>query len=229
VRMLTDTDMERLRGQFGQLASPVELVMFTQTTECEFCAGTRDLVEQVASASDKVEAVIYDFIADGDRAEEYGIDKVPAIAVIGAKDYGVRFYGVPSGYEFVSLVEAIKSVSLGDSGLSEASKEVLAQLDEPVHFQVFVTPTCPYCAGTVVLTYKMAVESERVRADGVEITEFPHLAINYQVRAVPRTVINETQFVDGMVPETVMLQMLLMAVGKAETETPSDAFQGDAG
>lgn len=69
----------------------------------------------------------------------------------------------------------------------------------------------------------MAVENDNIRADGVEITEFPHLAINYQVRGVPRTVINQTQFVDGMVPEAVMLQMLLMALGKLETEAPSDA------
>ncbi len=68
----------------------------------------------------------------------------------------------------------------------------------------------------------MAVESDYIRADGVEITEFPQLAINYQVRAVPRTVINERQLVDGMVPEAVMVQMLLMALGKVELETPSD-------
>jgi predicted DsbA family dithiol-disulfide isomerase len=64
----------------------------------------------------------------------------------------------------------------------------------------------------------MAVESDNVRADMVEATEFPQLAVNYQVRAVPRTVINGTQLVDGGVPEPVMLQMLLMALGKLETE-----------
>jgi hypothetical protein len=68
----------------------------------------------------------------------------------------------------------------------------------------------------------MAVENEYIKADMVEATEFPQLAINYQVRAVPRTVINGTQFVDGMVPEPVMLQMLLMALGKLEDEEPSD-------
>jgi predicted DsbA family dithiol-disulfide isomerase len=67
----------------------------------------------------------------------------------------------------------------------------------------------------------MAVENDNIRADMVEATEFPQLAINYQVRAVPRTVINQTQFVDGMVPEAVMLQMLLMALGRLETEGPS--------
>jgi len=67
----------------------------------------------------------------------------------------------------------------------------------------------------------LAVESDHITADMVEATEFPQLAINYQVRAVPRTVINQTQFVDGMVPEPVMLQMLLMTLGKLEGEEAS--------
>lgn len=127
--------------RLGGLVNPVRLIMFTQTIECEFCAETRDLVEEVASLSDKMEAVIYNFITDKDKADEYGVDKVPAIAVIGERDYGVRFYGIPSGYEFVSLLEAIKTVSMGESGLSEATKDALAEIGEPVHFQVFVTPT----------------------------------------------------------------------------------------
>jgi len=65
------------------------------------------------------------------------------------------------------------------------------------------------------------VENDNIRADMIEATEFPHLAINYQVRGVPRTVINQTQFVDGMVPEAVMLQMLLMALGRLEVQEAS--------
>ena len=139
--MLKDEDKEQVRKQLGGLVNPVRLIMFTQTIECEFCAETRDLVEEVASLSGEVEAVIYNFITDKDKADEYGVDKVPAIAIIGERDYGVRFYGIPSGYEFVSLLEAIKTVSTAESGLSEATKEALAEIGEPVHFQVFVTPT----------------------------------------------------------------------------------------
>jgi len=73
-----------------------------------------------------------------------------------------------------------------------------------------------------VLTQKMAVENDYINADMVEATEFPQLAINYQVRGVPRTVINQTQFVDGMVPEAVMLQRLLMTLGKLEEKGSSD-------
>ena len=139
--MLKEEDREEVKKQLAELTEPVQLIMFTQTIECEFCAETRDLVEEVAALSDKVEAVIYNFVTDKDKADEYGIDKTPAIAVIGEKDYGVRLYGIPAGYEFTSLIEAIRMVSAGRSELSDATRDALAQIDEPVHFQVFVTPT----------------------------------------------------------------------------------------
>ncbi len=139
--MLRDEDRKEVGKQLAELVSPVRLLMFTQNLECDFCAETHELVEELASLSDKVEAEIYDFATDKDEVDEYGIDKIPAIAVVGERDYGVRFYGIPSGYEFVSLIEAIKAVSSGQSRLCEATRKALAGIDEAIHFQVFVTPT----------------------------------------------------------------------------------------
>jgi glutaredoxin-like protein len=139
--MLKDEDKKEVGNQLAELENPVRLVMFTQDFECDFCSETRELVEELATLSDKVKAEIYDFSKDKDEVDEYNIDKIPAIAVVGERDHGVRFYGIPSGYEFVSLIEAIKVVSSGKAKLSDATREALAQIDEPIHFQVFVTPT----------------------------------------------------------------------------------------
>jgi glutaredoxin-like protein len=152
-------------------------------------------------------------------ADLYGIDKIPAIAILRTedgtdRDYGIRFYGIPSGYEFSSIIEDIIGVSKGESGLKPKSKQVLAELTEPVHFQVFVTPTCPYCPQAVRLAHQFAMESDLVTADMVEAIEFPHLANKYNVYGVPRTVINESFFQEGAVPEPMMLAKLLEAVGK---------------
>jgi alkyl hydroperoxide reductase subunit AhpF len=125
----------------ADLAGPVRLVMFTQEFECQYCAQTRQLVEEVAQLSDQVTAEIYDFVADKPKADELGIDKIPALAVIGAEDYGVRFYGIPSGYEFASLLHTMKIVASGQTGLAKETSDVLRALTEPVHIQVFVTPT----------------------------------------------------------------------------------------
>lgn len=194
------------------LPNPVRLVMFTQEFECDYCQETRQLVEELAEVSDRIVAEIYDFQADRAKAEELGIDKIPAIAVIGEKDYGVRFYGIPSGYEFTSLLYAIRYVSEGKTELSDATLKVLEGLTQPVHIQVFVTPTCPYCPQAVTLAHQMAVASPLVRADMVEATEFPHLAYKYHVMGVPRTVINEKVHIEGAVPESYMVAKLQEAV-----------------
>ncbi|MGQ9515943.1 MAG: protein disulfide oxidoreductase [Anaerolineae bacterium] len=211
-------DRETIRKMFDQeFVNDVKLVMFTQEFECQFCRETRQLVEELGETSPRVHVEVYNFVTDKDKAELYGIDKIPAIAIIGTKDYGIRFYGIPSGYEFTGLIETMIAVSKGESGLSQKAKDALAKLEVPVHLQVFVTPTCPYCPSAVHLAHRMAIESEKVRADGVEVIEFPHLGQKYQVQGVPRTVINEKVHIEGAAPEGMLLEKVLEAVRAAKS------------
>jgi alkyl hydroperoxide reductase subunit AhpF len=139
--LLDEKIKQEVKGVLGDLPNPVRLVMFTQEFECNFCRETRQLVEEVAGIHDQINAEIYNFVIDKDQAEAYGIDKIPAIAVVGEKDYGIRFFGIPSGYEFSSLIESIKLASTGEPGLSPAGIEFTQGLEDPVHMQVYVTPT----------------------------------------------------------------------------------------
>jgi glutaredoxin-like protein len=207
--LLKDEDRHKLVEEFGQkLASPVKLAFFTQNLDCMYCGPTEMILKELAPLSDKIALETWNFVNDKTQAELYGIDKIPAVAVIGAKDHGVRFYGIPAGYEFASLVASIIDVSRGETGLSQESKDVLMSLSKPVNIQVFVTPTCPYCQSMVRLAHQAAVESDLVTAHMVESTEFPHLAQRYGVMGVPKTVINETASLDGAVPEHVFMHHL---------------------
>ena len=143
--LLKEQDRQHLIQEFRGLKDPVKLLMFTQELECQYCRETRMIAEEVAELSNSISLEVYNFITDKEVAEKYAIDKIPAIAILKdgnqPKDYGIRFYGIPSGYEFSSLIEDIMMVSHGESGLSEASKAQVAALTKPVHIQVFVTPT----------------------------------------------------------------------------------------
>lgn len=222
--LISQKDADHLRAEFeANLVNPVKLVMFTQEIECQFCAETRQIVEEIAGLSDDISAEIYNFVTDKATADLYDIDKIPAIAILRVedgedRDYGIRFYGIPSGYEFTSVIEDILDVSKGESGLQPKSKETVAGLTEPVHFQVFVTPTCPYCPQAVRLAHMLAMESDLITADMVEAIEFPHLANKYAVYGVPRTVINEKVHQEGAVPEPMLLAKLLEAVGEAPAQ-----------
>jgi len=138
---LKDKDRQLVRKEFETLKDPVKLVMFTQEFECDYCRETRELLTEVADLSDKLTLEVYDFVADSGPVGEYLVDKIPALAIVGKKDYGVRYYGIPSGYEFGSLIEDILMVSQGESGLSAGTRQAVSKLTRPVHIQVFVTPT----------------------------------------------------------------------------------------
>ena len=208
--LMDDNTREQVRELLSELRGPVKLLMFTQDFECQMCRETRQICEEVAELSDKVTVEVRDFVEDEALAQQYGIDKIPAIAVLGEGDTDtrIRFYGIPSGYEFTSLLEAIRLVSGGEVSLEQETLDFLRGLEEPLHLQVFVTPTCPYCPRAVMLAHQLAYASEKVRGDMIEANEFPHLAMRYQVMGVPRTVINEEDFVEGAVPEFMLREKL---------------------
>lgn len=138
---LDEQTQAQVKQQLEGLKGPVKLVVFTQELECEYCRENRALAQEVADLSDQIAIEVYNFALNKEVVQRYNVDKIPAIVVEGKKDYGVRFYGVPFGYEFASLLEAIQCVSAGDSGLAPESREMLAGLKEPLHLQVFVTLT----------------------------------------------------------------------------------------
>ena len=206
--MLDDNMKKELAESFKGIKKDVVIKYFTQEMECQFCKETRELLRELEKISARIKLEVYDFVKDKSEAEKYGIDKIPATVVMGDTDRGIRFYGIPAGYEFGTLVEAIKMVSTGKVDLSMESKTFLHGLKRDIRLQVFVTPTCPYCAGAVVLAHQMAFYSDRVKADMVEATEFPHLAQKYQVMGVPKTVVNEKAFQEGAAPEKVIAEKI---------------------
>ena len=141
--LLSEEIKKDVQTELQSLKNGVKLIVFTQEIECEYCNENRLLAEEIASLSDKIKVEVHNFTLDKNKVEEYKIDKIPAIAVCDrtGKDHGIRFYGIPAGYEFTSLMEAMRIVSSGESGLEEESKKELQKLNKPVHIQVFVTLT----------------------------------------------------------------------------------------
>ncbi len=139
--LFSPRDREAITGRLKAMTGPVRLVNFTQELECPSCREAGLLLKELVELSDKLTLEQYNFQIDRAKVEEYAVDKIPATAVVGAKDYRIRFYGVPSGYEFATLLEDILSISRGASGLAAASLERVRAIDKPVHLEVLVTPT----------------------------------------------------------------------------------------
>lgn len=213
--ILPEEKKELLKKDFMEkLVDPVKIVVFSQEFECRYCSDTRKLAQELATLDPKITTEIYDFVADVARTKEYGINKIPALAIIGKKDYGVRIYGIPYGYELQTLIEAIINVSKGKTDLSEKTKQILTEVKEPVHIQVFVTLTCPHCPAAASVAHKLAIESDMVKSDVIESSEFPDLAMRYNVIGVPKIIINETVEFVGAFNEDLFAEHVLLGAFK---------------
>jgi alkyl hydroperoxide reductase subunit AhpF len=139
--LIQDADAVEIRKRLQEVVNPVNLIHFTQELNLELGAETLQLMKELAPLSDKLSLQVFNFQLDKEKVAQYGVDKVPATVIQNGKDFGIRFYGLPAGYEFSTILDAILAVSKGDSGLLLASREKLAQLTQPLHLEVFVTPT----------------------------------------------------------------------------------------
>lgn len=218
-RILNDAITAQIKKVFDdQLKNPVKVLFFGRQTGCDTCNDTRQLMEEVTAISDKLHFEAFDIEEDAEIARQYNVDKAPGLVLTvfnegQITDYGVRFAGIPSGHEFSTLIHDLVLVSGRDSGLSPETRKVLKKLDKPVHLQVFVTPTWPYCPRAVVLAHQMAIESPFVQAEMVEAMEFPDLSNEFNVSGVPQTTINMGAGTTiGAVPEEDLLDEIQRAL-----------------
>ncbi|MFW9779012.1 MAG: thioredoxin family protein [Candidatus Heimdallarchaeota archaeon] len=204
---IEDKILNEVRQMFEDIGHDVTLHMFTSKEHCLLCNETLALAEQVAEQSDRItlnHCECEDL--ESENAKKWKIARHPAIAIEGLAKGLVHFYGIPSGYEFGSLIESL--ILAGKDGhldLDPQIVEELEKIDQPVHIQVFVTPTCPYCPRAVLAAIKFAMVNENITADCIEATEFIDLSNQYGVHGVPKTIINDVVEVVGAVPEQALL------------------------
>lgn len=216
--LLDDNVKNEVKKIFEALKEPVKIIVFTQespiampTSECENCKDNRILMEELANLSDKIKIEVYDFLKNKDKVEQLKINEIPANIIQGDIDYGIRFYGMPAGYEFSTLLETIKLISYRNSNLAPDLKEKIKTITKPVDIKVFVTLTCPYCPQAAITAFKFAMENPLITAETINAQEFPHLAQRYNVFAVPKTVINETTQFEGALPDNMLAEKIIGA------------------
>ncbi|MDR7420446.1 MAG: hypothetical protein QN178_16215 [Armatimonadota bacterium] len=148
--LLNDQDAAFLRKRFAEeMTDDVRLVFFAPSIgglalpgeDYEMVEYTRQILKEVAGLSDHIILEEHSMVSEPEVAAQYGIARTPATAIVGAQDFGVRFYGMPAGYEFVTLIDVILDVSKSRAPVSAQTQEALAALPGDAHLQVFVTPT----------------------------------------------------------------------------------------
>lgn len=151
--LLSARDAETIKQRFEKdLTNPVEILLFTEKPsklvipgkqDCLYCKETQEMLEEVVALTDRLQLRIYDEKDEATRSL-FGVTESPVIILRRAGDTtrnGVRYYGIPSGYEFSTLLEDLVDLSKGDSRLGPKGRDLAERIDKPIHLKVFVTPT----------------------------------------------------------------------------------------
>ncbi|MFX1559929.1 MAG: thioredoxin family protein [Promethearchaeota archaeon] len=209
---MDDATREQVRELFTGIVNNVTAHLFIEERDCLYCNDVKDMIEQLAELSDKINIIEHKGSLDSGKAVEWGVDYHPAIVLHGEKEYSIKFYGIPAGHEFGALVRTIIDVSSGVSTLQPDVIEDIASIDKPINIKVFVTPQCPYCPDMTRLAHQAAIINPRISSEMIESLEFQELTAKYGVFGVPKTVINETTFIDGLSPIDMFVEKLFEAV-----------------
>lgn len=210
-----------MRECLAAVERPVELALvlgpeetpLPGAREIDFSGRTRTLLEELVGLCDRLSLSVH-------QAPGFDAERFPAICVLpSGEDVGIRYYGLPLGYELTSIAGACLEAGGGGAGLRPESVQALQSLERDVTVDVFVTPTCPHCPRAVLLAYRAALASPRVRSSAIEVTEFPGLADKRDVRAVPKVAIDGIPPYEGNVPEPVFVERLLAAGATPEPST----------
>ncbi len=192
--LLSDEDKTAIKGHFDLMTEDVTVTLTKAPGECE----TETILNELSELSAKLTLEVIESKKESALLPSMSIGNTGRLI----------FRGIPSGYEFSSLLTGIIDSGRTEETLSQETKTFLDNLQEDLHIRVFVTPTCPHCPPSVVLAHRMAAYSDRVIAEAIEANEFQELSTKYQVQGVPRTVINETFAVEGAQPEAYLVEGL---------------------
>ena len=197
-----------LSKRFEELDESVHLAVFTKKGENdEFNQITQLFIEELSLISEKITATFYTL--GDDTAKKYNITQSPTV-MIQPEKYHIWYTGAPFGEEGRSFIDAILMVSQNDSRLSQESRKRLSELTKNRHVMVFVTLSCPYCPGQVINGFKAAIERpDLISAECVDAAEQMELSQQFNVGAVPHTVINELSISKGLEPEEKFIEELI--------------------
>ena len=207
--LIDEKTMGQLRERLADsMTGPVEIRLYRRPDTsrlvlpggmgCQTCEAAEELARALAAAApDHVHLTVVDV-----SQEPSEVEAVPSLTVGAPGELPrITFQGLPAGYEFSSLLDAVERVSAQSDGLAAEHSERLAGLEDEVEVMVFVTPSCPYCPGAASMANRMAIASPKVRSLVVEANEFPELSRRHDVQGVPRTVVNRAGSFVGALPE----------------------------
>jgi glutaredoxin-like protein len=209
-QLLNQDLQNQIRAYLAPMIHPITIVLFTKDLPCETCLETKMLLSEVSSLNPKISFVQKDINQDKDLAASYGVTLTPSFVILDKdrKYRGVKFNGIPAGHEINSFLSSLLDMSGVDFGFPESIKNRIKKLDKKVNIKVFVTLSCPHCAGAVQNAHRLAMLNDHIEGEMIEAQTFFELSDQYKVSGVPKIVINDKYELLGNQPIEAFLKEL---------------------
>lgn len=200
----------QLMDLIGIIPKKVKIIFFTSETKCRSCRDTQQYMTEFTDLNENISLTVYDQEIDKEKVEEFKIERFPAIVILDKDeiDRGIKFYGIPAGYEVHSLITSVKEAGGALIGKNKEIEERIKKIDKSIHIKVFVTPQCPHCPSAVITGHKLAFLNKNIVCEMIESSTFTEQSKKYGVRGVPKIIINETHELTGSQPITKFLDVI---------------------
>lgn len=205
--------LDQMQEPLQHMKNPVRVILFTRDAGCETCPEALNLVKAIKARSPKIGLELYDHVMDRDKAEQYGVKRVPAVVVQAGNGRLVRFYGLLESVFLRMLIDTIVSVSEERIWFPEKIRRTLGHLEKEVGVQVFVEFDCAECRPVAETAIGLSFENDLVSADVIIASDFPELIKKYSIKTLPKTVFGLNLHMDGHVTEGEFLEMIFQAEG----------------
>ena len=199
--------LRQLRQTFSKLPNEIPLVLFSDRNKDDvFVQATRQVIRAFRELTPRITLKEYDL--HHDLAAKWHVESSPTL-LLDPDRYQIRWLGAPMGEEGRSFLEAMMLLGMGRSDLSDQSRQVIEQLDQPRTIKIFVSPSCPYCPQQVVNGLKAAIEKpDLVSVEIIDIQCRPDLAEQYGAHSVPQAFANDILIGQGAQQEEVFMLSL---------------------
>ncbi len=230
--LLRAADANTVRQRFhAELVGDVTIKSFTASAaglavpgwECEYCPVIQHLLEELVALDPRLKLEVHSVVAEQDGGRPLPVERVPAIIIGGQSGSGIRFYGIPSGFEFAVLIDDLIAVSRSDSGLAPETRQALGVLTQDVHIQ-------PPPVRTVRGPGASLTRWRRSRPASTPMSSrrwsSPRWRTGTLCTGVPKIVLNETRSFEGALPEAAFLSHVMAAAAERGGQFAAQAARG---
>ncbi len=199
-----EKDIPKLKERFSKsLKDYVSINIFTHGDDCKSCSDAISLMEELSSFDSRFKLEKHSI--GSEISNKYGIKDGPVIILISEHfpEGNVRYYGIPSGHEFLVLMEDLEAFSSGKVNLSSSVVEKIKSINQPTEIKIYTTPMCQYCPAMVKSAHRFAMINKNITGSMIATMEFSSEADEVGVMQVPHITVNgETLYVGSLPEET---------------------------